>query len=288
MDLAKARKELNDEMSALRHAQIEQEEVSGKKPNYLREEAKSVGLIGRSGVGKSSLWNTLVRYLFRRYVPEDSWPGYIGGIPKAKVGPVETTREAAAYQIPESALTLVDHPGHGTVAFDTTAYAVAFGLKYFDRLLYVYSGRLLQSDVNVMINLLMHQVHFAIVRQKFHQDIDSFSCREEAQGNIFDDDEDSAVSGAEVCQEATGFHKVETEVLVQYTRFRLANEVQSNMNEALFKLKHIPSRRHIRFFCVDSKFPEQYDGPALRSYISATTGTEFPQTYRALQKIRLL
>lgn len=107
-----------------------------------------VGIIGRSGTGKSSLINAMV------------------GEKLALVGVVETTMEPEEFEY--NGLVLVDLPGCGTPKFPAKDYASKMRLDTYDALILVVTDRWFEDDA-ALLDQMIHelQVPYFIVRTKF-------------------------------------------------------------------------------------------------------------------------
>ncbi len=107
-----------------------------------------VGLIGRSGTGKSSLINAMV------------------GETLAQVGVVETTMKPQEYEY--NGLILVDLPGCGTPKFPAKTYASSMHLESYDALILVVSDRWFEDDAALLDQIIQElRVPYFIVRTKF-------------------------------------------------------------------------------------------------------------------------
>jgi len=107
-----------------------------------------VGLIGRSGTGKSSLINAMV------------------GEKLAPVGVVETTMEPEEYQY--NGLIVVDLPGCGTPKFPAKTYASTMRLETYDALILVSADRWYEDDA-ALLNQVVNELKLPcfVVRTKF-------------------------------------------------------------------------------------------------------------------------
>lgn len=131
------------------------------RPSWLTEieGVVNIAVTGQSGVGKSSLINAIRR----------SKPGSHGWAP---VGVTETTMEPTMYVFPtEQRIRLWDLPGAGTVDFPLATYMDMMGLRYFDYVLLVTSGRFTSTELSLSSNLESHRVPYVMIRTKTDFDV---------------------------------------------------------------------------------------------------------------------
>ncbi|KAL7575219.1 hypothetical protein ACA910_018704 [Epithemia clementina (nom. ined.)] len=246
----------------------------GSRPSHLKHDCNSVGLVGRSGVGKSSLCNALVKVGISTFVPQDERSSYRGKIDHARVGAVETTREPLSFLIPGTFLNLVDNPGHGTVGTSSTEYIRSFGIGYYLQILYVYAGRLEEIDAMLMLNFLMYNVPFVVVRQKFCSDLETFACTQFYKDHprydpLFSDGEEEDIKKKYV------ENKIHDESIIKDCKDILRKELTNNWTELIRKCPNPAVRDNqnylkakLKVFFVDSKVPNKYDIAEIFSYIN--------------------
>jgi GTP-binding protein EngB required for normal cell division len=136
------------------------------KPRFFTdhgyENTINIAITGCSGAGKSTLINTL-----RDLHPRD--PG------AAKTGVSETTMEAKPYPCPECPdVRLWDLPGAGTFNYAMHDYLKNMGLRYFDAVIVVYSGRFTEIDAMLIKELTLFRIPFFAVRTKIDRDIENY------------------------------------------------------------------------------------------------------------------
>lgn len=137
--------------------QIEQD---WPKPEWLTDTTRAnIGVTGRSGVGKSSLINRML-HLGK------------GNARAAKTSISECTMEATPYDAPNSApVTIWDLPGAGTDLFPEKEYLHRMGLRYFDGLLVVGTGRVSEIDHRIFKEALKWEIPCYLIRNKADDDI---------------------------------------------------------------------------------------------------------------------
>ncbi len=154
------------------------------KMNEWKDIPLNVAVTGSSGVGKSTLINTL-----RDLGPSD--PG------AAAVDVTETTIEPTAYCHPDNAnLKLWDLPGMGTPRFPQQTYLHDIGYERFDFYLILSSTRFTENDILLAQALDQKQKRFIFVRSKVdfdlmnehedHPDLSETQVKEKIRGNIMD------------------------------------------------------------------------------------------------------
>lgn len=244
----------------------------GPRPSHIPSSYNSIGFFGRSGVGKTSLWNCCSKILFKALVPPEEMDQHKGSIPHGATGACETTLEPASYQIPETFVNVIDNPGHGTVAFDTMEYIKRFGVGYYFKRFYVFSGRLLETDVRMMLQFIVFDLEFVLVRQKFQQDLESFAKSEYEELNntedpFADEDEDELMK---VYMQS----RMEEPSFIAKCKARLHDEMRKNLTEVVSNHNNPFIRDNqarwlshkIDFYCVDSRKPKLYDWESLLEY----------------------
>lgn len=123
------------------------ESMSAEKKQYDATKLKC-GIVGRSGVGKSSL---------------------INAITDQKLAPVgsskETTKEAQEFV--HRGLTFVDLPGCGTKTFQTSEYVTRLKLQEYDLFIFVTESRFFHDDETIYSQLVNLKKPCFMIRNKF-------------------------------------------------------------------------------------------------------------------------
>ncbi|CAB9517648.1 Interferon-gamma-inducible GTPase [Seminavis robusta] len=241
----------------------------GPRPSHLPDDVFSVAFTGRTGTGKTSLWNEYVKLFFLQLVPTQKQNSYISSVPRGEVGIVETTKDAISYTFPETYFAIADIPGHGTSSFPTSAYVRELSIGYYDMVLYVYADRLNRTDVDLMLNYIMYQIPFRLVRQKFHKDLVGCAENEFRVTNEVTAFNDRSKEMAEYVQT-----RVKNQEFISKTKKRLHEELIKNWTTLLDaapasvvqlrKADFISKMKDASiFYCLDSNHPEKYDSVAL-------------------------
>lgn len=243
----------------------------GIRPDCLSAESIGIGIFGLSGAGKSSLWNGLTKGLFNKLVPRTAeLHSLLSAIPHAGVGALETTRSIQSYTVPGKNVTIVDNPGHGTMGVSSLEYSGIFGVPFYWSRLYVYSGRLLESDARIIFSWLISGMEVVVVRQKFRQDLASFA-KEECQSVVSDGFDFLCETAGEA--ETAFSEKMKSKCFQGRCKSRLLNELQKSLQAllkrspdgtAVWNSKKMQCLPHeVKLYCVDSNQLNRYDGPAL-------------------------
>ena len=132
-------------------------------PPYLEdfENVIKIAVTGGSGVGKSTFVNTM-----RGLLPNDD--------EAAPVGVTETTMKPTGYCADYEGLDVVfwDLPGCGTNNYPQKTYIKDMGLKYFDNILFLNSGRFRECDTNIAKELRGLSIPAYFVRTKANIDFE--------------------------------------------------------------------------------------------------------------------
>lgn len=143
-----------DELIALFFSDGKGEDLLRKELDALEGVQVRIAVIGRSGVGKSSLINALY------------------GEKVAETGSIETTEEPQAYSV--GGLVLVDLPGCGTTRFPKETYVEDLDLAQYDAFVLVVAKRVYEDDLdlkNTIVTRLGKEVH--VVRSMVDQDVEN-------------------------------------------------------------------------------------------------------------------
>ncbi|MEZ4870389.1 MAG: GTPase [Caldilineaceae bacterium] len=108
----------------------------------------SVALLGRTGVGKSSLINALV------------------GQEVATVS-IQTDTTTAPEEYEWNHLIFVDLPGYNTQSFPAETFYQDFGLAHYDLILCVWCGKIEEQDVKIFQKVMAGPKPFLLVRSKW-------------------------------------------------------------------------------------------------------------------------
>mmetsp|Transcript_65159 Transcript_65159/g.121464 ORF Transcript_65159/g.121464 Transcript_65159/m.121464 type:complete len:370 (-) Transcript_65159:17-1126(-) len=154
-------------MKPPKHAPVEDspEANAYPSPNWLNTRVLNWGVIGRVGVGKSSVINAL----------RGLQPGNPGAAP---VGIGHTTRVPRPYNftgefasMTQNMARLWDLPGAGTKSWPSATYVKDAGLRYLDGVIFVTSDVFLEYEVDLIERLLEFKVPYYILRNKVDQDM---------------------------------------------------------------------------------------------------------------------
>lgn len=166
-EAAKLQQEMGQVQQAREEEQRKAEEfkrqaaIEWPRPEWVPEGEVSLGVTGRSGVGKSSLINAVLGKK-----PED--PG------AAPVGVEETTIVPKGYTVgqgPLNGLRLVDLPGAGTRNFPSVTYIKRMGLRYFSALMIVTACRFEEMDLALFEEATRWGIPCYLVRSKVDIDM---------------------------------------------------------------------------------------------------------------------
>mmetsp|Transcript_27408 Transcript_27408/g.64008 ORF Transcript_27408/g.64008 Transcript_27408/m.64008 type:complete len:372 (-) Transcript_27408:240-1355(-) len=154
-------------MEPPRHAPVHgsPEAEAFPSPGWLNSRVLNWGVVGRAGVGKSSIINAM-----RGLKPTDEGAAKVGIGHTTKVPrPYSFTGEFAS--MTQNMARLWDLPGAGTKAWPCSTYVRDAGLRHLDGVLFVTSDVFLETEVELMQQLLEFAVPYYILRNKVDQDI---------------------------------------------------------------------------------------------------------------------
>jgi small GTP-binding protein len=139
------------------------ENVDGEK-KYI-----NVGIVGNSGVGKSSFINMARGFVKKNEAPSGSW---------AAVGVNETTMSPKPYALEMESLSnitvnLWDLPGVGTPRYPGDEYFKTVGLRHFDIVILMSAARFTDHDFNLKKELHRVKIPYFFVRNKVDSDIEN-------------------------------------------------------------------------------------------------------------------
>ena len=140
------------------------EDIEGKKLFI------NIGIVGGSGVGKSKFINTIRGY---------SNMGKCSDVDEcAKVGVMETTilpkpfeAKSLSKNLDNRKVILWDLPGVGTSTFPSEDYFKTVGLRHFDMILLMSSGRFSEDDLKLKKELERVKLPFFFIRTKVDMDV---------------------------------------------------------------------------------------------------------------------
>mmetsp|Transcript_68513 Transcript_68513/g.127819 ORF Transcript_68513/g.127819 Transcript_68513/m.127819 type:complete len:260 (+) Transcript_68513:94-873(+) len=158
---AQARQEEQDRRQQ-EEKQAQERRLNYPRPEWLPTKGRHVGVVGASGVGKSTFLNIV------RGLEEND----VGG---AETGETETTMEPTEYEHPALKVSFWDLPGAGTLRFPLETYVQKMGLKYFEAVLILKAGYVTETDIMLLEDLRrqpQHIPHF-YVHNKVDEDVDS-------------------------------------------------------------------------------------------------------------------
>eukprot|EP00929_Paragymnodinium_shiwhaense_P076465 TRINITY_DN39324_c0_g1_i1.p1 TRINITY_DN39324_c0_g1~~TRINITY_DN39324_c0_g1_i1.p1 ORF type:complete len:604 (-),score=113.01 TRINITY_DN39324_c0_g1_i1:413-2224(-) len=150
-----------------RHAPAEGSEEARQypAPDWMSTRVLNWGIMGRVGVGKSTLINAL-----RGVTPRNA--------EAAPVGVGHTTRRPKPYsfagdiaQLTRNMARLWDLPGAGTKDWPTDSYIRAAGLRHFDGVVFVTAGAFSDAEATLVSQLANFKVPYYLVRNKCDQDV---------------------------------------------------------------------------------------------------------------------
>lgn len=158
------------------HAPVDCPAPSWLKCEEISLKCLSIGITGNSGVGKSSILNT-IRYL--------SWKDSAS----AKTGTIETTMKPTRYgsglPMLDPILQFFDLPGAGTVKFLLDTYIEDMGLRHFDMIILVLGERVTEHDVKVICYLKKYNIPMFVARSKMDQVLADANYKELDVADVF-------------------------------------------------------------------------------------------------------
>ena len=133
-----------------------------EKNSEWNEVEVNIGVTGSSGVGKSSIINTL------RDLVSPNEPGW------AKVNVVEETKIPRVYEYPRNPkIKLWDLPGVGTPSFPRDSYLQKINFKRYDVFIIICAGRFTKKELWLAREISKIGKKFIFVRSKVHMDVEN-------------------------------------------------------------------------------------------------------------------